>query len=591
MRVCCCCWFLSHDLITVLFIKRLLFLHSSSIHCRHKLFQDLCLIRVTTYFPQLVDMGRTASFLLVVFLFNSLALHSSSFLLHPSLLPRTPYLPTRSFDTSHNSKSSLTYGPIYKLCANRMIARSPLSLSSSSQTNESATTNKPSFSTILNSALLISGTTIGGGFLSLPTVTGPIGFVPSSLTLFVVWLYLLLQSFVLVEAIQLTWEDGLAKLQEAESLISTIDKNKISINNEKKQNITPGVASVGRHVFGRVGEVLIGILLTIIIEATLVSQISRAGLTLFNGQSYKIACAMSSISVALIVFGPKQGGLQFASKMNSLLTFGFLLSIFAVFTCGIPSADFRCLGLTSALGNIQRSNLSDAIPIFLQLLVYGEIIPSVCELLNYESKAIRTAIVSGSFLTLCLQISWSALGISLLSPSVGADIITNDVLNMLIQKGGALKVPLLSLATTAILTTILGSYVALQSMINNIYSKISNVPTSKMTSASSNSLRQRLVVGSIISIPALLIASTSPTIFLKAIDFAGSYPVLLLWGILPPVTVLTQRLRIYRRTGSTSKVSSSGSSFWLMFLSIISSVMVGMNAKDDILRLIQNHLI
>jgi tyrosine-specific transport protein len=472
-----------------------------------------------------------------------------------------------------------------------MIARSPLSLSSSSQTNESATTNKPSFSTILNSALLISGTTIGGGFLSLPTVTGPIGFVPSSLTLFVVWLYLLLQSFVLVEAIQLTREDGLAKLQEAESLISTIDKNKISINNEKKQNITPGVASVGRHVFGRVGEVLIGILLTIIIEATLVSQISRAGLTLFNGQSYKIACAMSSISVALIVFGPKQGGLQFASKMNSILTFGFLLSIFAVFTCGIPSADFRCLGLTSALGNIQRSNLSDAIPIFLQLLVYGEIIPSVCELLNYESKAIRTAIVSGSFLTLCLQISWSALGISLLSPSVGADIITNDVLNMLIQKGGALKVPLLSLATTAILTTILGSYVALQSMINNIYSKISNVPTSKMTSASSNSLRQRLVVGSIISIPALLIASTSPTIFLKAIDFAGSYPVLLLWGILPPVTVLTQRLRIYRRTGSTSKVSSSGSSFWLMFLSIISSVMVGMNAKDDILRLIQNHLI
>jgi hypothetical protein len=54
---------------------------------------------------------------------------------------------------------------------------------------------------------------------------------------------------------------------------------------------------------------------------------------IFNGSNYKLGCAISSISIAILVFGPKSQGINFASKMNSALTIGFLLSTFGVFAC------------------------------------------------------------------------------------------------------------------------------------------------------------------------------------------------------------------------------------------------------------------
>ena len=280
---------------------------------------------------------------------------------------------------------------------------------------------------------------------------------------------------------------------------------------------------------------------------------------IFNGQNYKLGCALSSISIALLVFGPKRRGVEFASRMNSFLTGGFLLSTFCVFACGVKLADWNQLGLGSSLSTIKLGKIFDAIPTFLQLLVYGEIIPCVCELLDYNTKSIRTAVILGSFLTLCLQISWSGLGIALLSSSTASGMMVNDVVTMLLQQGGIVRIPLISLAITAILTTILGSYLALLTMFNGIYVKLlsqriskdeftaphltDEIDRTKINSSSSISFQQRLIVGCSITIPSLLIASTSPSIFLKAIDFAGSYPVLLLWGVIPPIKTLVQRFR------------------------------------------------
>ncbi len=462
---------------------------------------------------------------------------------------------------------------------------------------------KVTISSILNAALLISGTTIGGGFLALPTVTQPIGFIPSSITLFGVWLYFLFQSFILVEAIQLTREENLLKAQKSIGNDRRVDDDySESSMVSTTYNANPGVSSVAGNVFGRIGEFIVGLLLTILIEATLVSQISRAGLMMYN-DNYKLGCALSSLSIALLVFGPKHRGVEFASNMNSILTIGFLCSVAGVFGCGFKYAEWNCLGIASlstTTYGIDFRIISNIIPTFLQLLVYGEIVPCVCELLRYKTKPIHLSILLGSFLTLLLQIGWSGLGLSMISSTTPGLVDNNDVVNLLLQQGGIVRFPLLCLSVTAILTTILGSYLALLTMFNNIYASIfsrrnsngSPIGRGNNTNRiikSSSSLKQRFIVGGMISLPALSIASTSPSMFLKAIDFAGSYPVLMLWGILPPIMVLIQRFRLgsdilsFNRNTSTS----SGPSSWLISLIILSLGYFGMNARNDLIFLLQ----
>lgn len=374
--------------------------------------------------------------------------------------------------------------------------------------------------TVLYAALLVAGTTIGGGFLALPTVVVASGFMPSAVALSLTWLFSLAQSFVLVQVLD-----------------DVRDSEHVS---------HPGVSVAAKATFGRAGEAVVALLLVVLTAATLVSQISRAGI-LFSSSlvPYSLASAASALLVAAVVFGPSRG-IEFASEANATLTVLFLLSACGVAFYGTPLADWSRLITTKSW-----SAVPDAVPIFLQLLVYGEILPVVCQLLNYKMKLIRLAIGLGSFLTLVLQISWAALGICLVSkPGV-------DPVSALVSTGpSSIRFSLFGLSITAILTTILGSYLAMLSAYKDLTN--ADICTNR---------KSRLKAAALIVLPTLAISCASPKVFLKAIDFAGSYPVLLLWGVVPPLMRLAQPNS--RRP-------------WLLLLATLSLGMVGMSAKDDI---------
>jgi hypothetical protein len=168
-----------------------------------------------------------------------------------------------------------------------------------------------------------------------------------------------------------------------------------------------------------------------------------------------------------------------------------------LFACGIPSANWDRLGFGATNIIMNLGGISHVIPTFLQLLVYGEIIPCVFEILNYNIKAMHLLIILGSLLTLCLQNCWSGLGMLLVSSTTG--MILNDAVNVLLQQGGLVGFPLLSSAITAILTTILGSGLALLTMFNDLYLKLSSrrgrhnqntdVNTEDLNSIGENSLK------------------------------------------------------------------------------------------------------
>ena len=99
--------------------------------------------------------------------------------------------------------------------------------------------------------LLIAGTTVGGGFLALPYVVAPAGFLPSALSLFAIWLFFIAQSFVVVELLS---DTAMARGRKG-----------------------VGMTAVAGSALGRFGEVAVTVLIVVLTKATLVSQISKAG--------------------------------------------------------------------------------------------------------------------------------------------------------------------------------------------------------------------------------------------------------------------------------------------------------------------------
>ena len=179
----------------------------------------------------------------------------------------------------------------------------------------------------------------------------------------------------------------------------------------------------------------------------------------------------------------------------------------------------------------------------LQLLVYCEILPNVCHMLDYNPARIRFSVVLGSLIPLGLLTGWAALGVALVPASVAA---TTDPVRILLQGGGAIPQRLLVLSLSAIGTTILGSYLALESAFKDVTSMVMSWQQKRLTArpdmTSWSFWQQSWVSNLCITLPPTLIAAISPSVFLQAIDFAGSYPILLLYGMIPPLMALKLRV-------------------------------------------------
>ena len=171
----------------------------------------------------------------------------------------------------------------------------------------------------------------------------------------------------------------------------------------------------------------------------------------------------------------------------------------------------------------------------------------------------------------------------------------NDPVDILLTTGSSIQPRLVTLALSAIGTTILGSFLALQSAYDDWMTMLRSSPTTTTinttTTNTGNSsllsiLKQSWVRTACVSVPPLLIAWISPQVFLRAIDFAGSYPILLLYGVLPPLMI--QRLATKKKdSGSTNTTSTTTSTTTTMrrrtkLVMILSAVLVGINLVSDL---------
>ena len=446
---------------------------------------------------------------------------------------------------------------------------------------------------IFKATMLIAGTTVGGGFLALPqTVVVPLGgFGVTAMSLFGVYLFFLAQSFVLVDCL-------VRYRYESLSLNGETDGADLST--------AIGIPSLARYALGSIGSFISTALLVILMESTLVSQISRAGSLLAqNGFlsdifgecgdmfQYRMGCAVASIAGVALSFGGKKktssdenvepSKRSLATDANALLTSTFLLSAVLLFKAGSSVADWsHCFGTnSSSVWSLARSIIV-ATPTMLQLLVYAEVLPNVAEMLQYQTKPIKIAVFVGATIPLILLTGWAALGLALL-PLNPATLKAQDPVDILLSNSNAsIRTLLLTLATSAIGTTMLGSFLALESAYSDITSRRANSKDedSSAKGISFNFRLSQLLKVIAIALPPFAISIVSPTVFLHAIDFAGSYPVLLLWGMLPPLIAI--RIEKLSENNTDIRGDRKSRKIWYALLGSFSAAMFATSAVPDL---------
>ncbi len=397
------------------------------------------------------------------------------------------------------------------------------------------------------SALLV-GTAIGGGFLALPHATAPAGALPSATVLAGCWGWLLAESLLIAELV-------------------------MDASTERNSSAPVSFASLGHEAFGQAGGTAVSLMFIVLMMTTMVSQIAKGGVLLAGVMapaSTAVRCGVLAASIAAVA---RLASANAVSFINGVLTAGFVGATGTLFAAGWPLADWSRLARRDWHASFQ------AAPTLLQLHVYAEIVPVICDMLGGERVRVRRAIVVGSLALLALQLSWSTLGIALVAPSLSGGALRADPVEALLRGGGAVAAATAATAACAVLTTILGTARALhvfsldatQSSPKSSRGAPSSTPSAR-NDGRDGRRRSLLLYAATIGIPTIIATTAGSTAaFFGAIDLAGAYPVALLWGVTPPLIAMRRE-----------RTASSPRSLGLLALAACSAGFVAANLAGDV---------
>lgn len=430
--------------------------------------------------------------------------------------------------------------------------------------------NDDSSITVASQAALIAGTTIGGGFLALPAATAPCGMAPAVVGLVFVWFFLLGGALSLSDAI------FLLKNQETQEEKDPFESRSISL------------FSIVQECFGTVPGLFAGLVFLLLIEVTLVAQLSKVGVLLtntFSILSRQIWTFIYSITLAsYCMLGTKRNIECVNSVLTATMLTSFSLLVFLAGGSGWSSVGLHRADYSLLLPSRLAANEAPwAIPVFIQLLIYNEVVPLVASRLNDVVK-VRKAIVYGSLVPLAMCLIWSCVVLGLVPydlTSVASGVIYDPLTKLsgtpLLKYGLTGKAFLASvniLAGSAICTTVIGSILASTQYFDDLLTNLMGLRKSNIEIGRRRTTTTlKKVTAHILAIaPSLIIALIgSSKIYYDATSFAGKFPCTFLYGLVPPLC----NLRLRSLYNMKRKVKMSSNSYVVQVaLAMISSIIL-----------------
>lgn len=360
---------------------------------------------------------------------------------------------------------------------------------------------KEHFGRLLKGALLIAGTSIGGGMLALPVEMALGGFIPSILIYFLTW-WLMASTGLLLLEVSL-WFKGEANL-----------------------------VTMAEKTLGIPGKVAAWVLYLFLFYMLTLAYVTGCGGLLRAAFPELVSEALAPFAFVLF-FGPFVfAGARLVSRLNLFLMAGLFFFYFLFVWLGAeqirPELLARMDWKLSLIG----------LPVAFTAFAYQGIVPTIAHYFKYEARPARFAILIGSGLPFFAYVIWQALIMGII-PVEGPGGLQEAMrqgqnavmpLKNFLQDGRIYRVGQF-FSFFALITSFFGVALGLQDFLADGL-QVKKTP------------KGRFFLCLFIFIPPLLVTLYDPNMFLIALNLAGGIGCALLLGLLPILMVFSGRYRL-----------------------------------------------
>jgi len=363
-----------------------------------------------------------------------------------------------------------------------------------------------SFSRIASAVFLVAGTSIGGGMLALPVATGISGFIPSMSIMFICWIAMTLTALMLLEVSM--W------MEEGAHLITMTSR-----------------------ILGPFGKIVSFCLYLFICYASLAAYTAGGALQIVAFCSeyfdWTISKDMGAYLFIAIFGGVIYLGSRTIGRVNTVLFLAMIVAYILLMGTGISKVN------SSLLLHQEWKGTWLAIPLLLTSFSFQMIVPSLTPYLKMNVKAVRIAIIGGTFITFLIYALWEFFILGTI-PVHGPDGLAEA---LRIGEPATQFLPVHVddhtvyviaeyFAFFAIITSFLGIAFGLYDFLADGF-KIKKIGKGKAA------------LGLLIIVPTLIFATKFSRIFIVALEISGGFGDSILNGIIPILMVWYGRYRLH----------------------------------------------
>ncbi|GAQ79764.1 Tryptophan or tyrosine transporter protein [Klebsormidium nitens] len=391
---------------------------------------------------------------------------------------------------------------------------------------------------LVGAILLVAGTTVGAGILAIPAVTQDAGFLASAFACVGCWAYMATTGILVAEVnINTMCELGSGGVSLVSMAERTLGKAGVRV-------------AVGTYIF--------------IHYALLVAYVARSGdiITNFTGLPLPVSAAAFTAAFGAITYFSSQKTLGY---VNGFLIAAILASFATLVGIAAPEVE------PASLLKANWSAVPASIPIVALSFVYQNVVPVISSELEGDLPKIRTAIMYGTAIPLTMFLLWDAVilgSVPAAVPGAAQSMAAMDPLLRLRESSGAVGPAVEIFSFFAIGTSFIGFVLGLSDFLADLL---------KLPSGQE---KRRPLPYLLTLIPPYALALTNPEIFYKALDFAGAYGVLVLFGLFPGAMAWAERYTDACMTPAVKPIIPGGKVTLSLIMGAAGIVIAGEFVKD-----------
>jgi tyrosine-specific transport protein len=387
---------------------------------------------------------------------------------------------------------------------------------------------------VLGGILLIAGSCIGAGMLALPVITGAAGFGPSVVMLLLAWLFMTATSLLLLEA-------------------------NLAIGHELS------LISIAEKTLGQTGKILAWFLFIFLFYSLSIAYIAASGSILQSiiadlfslEQPDWIGSLLFTLIFGIVIYT----GTRHVDYLNRLLMVGLIVAYCILVVLGSQHIHFAYLA--TAQWKISFASL----PVLIISFGFHNMIPSLAMYLKGDVARLRMTILIGSLIPLLVYLVWEAVMLGII-PLQGREGLLHAL-----DQGEVATSALRGVVGISWINTVAQAF-ALFAIITSFLAQ-----SLSLVDFLADGLRipkigfGRFTLVLLTLLPPLAIAFVYPGIFIKALNFAGGFSAVILFGAMPVLMVWTLR---YKKRKETVKILPVGR----MTLSLVIAFAFGIFALE-----------